>query len=170
MGMNPLHLSWPLAQGETFTTPECVAVFSNQGLGGMSRHFHDLYRNHLIRSKWVDQNRPTLLNNWEATYFDFTQESLYDIAEKADELGVKLFVMDDGWFANKYPRSSDTVGLGDWEVNREKFPNGLKPFVDKVTALGKGKMMMGIWVEMEMGQSSPSLGAIYIHSFVVNGQ
>jgi len=149
MGLNPLHLSYPLASGETFKSPECVSVFSNQGLGGMSRIYHRLYRDNLIISPWVYKDRPCLINNWEATYFDFTTEKLYDIASTASELGVKMFVMDDGWFGSKHPRTSDAAGLGDWVVNPDRFPNGLKPFTDKVNKLGKG-MKFGIWVRYQL--------------------
>jgi alpha-galactosidase len=157
MGLNPLQLSWPLAPGETFTSPECVAVYSDKGLGRMSRCFHKLFRNHLSRSTWTKKPRPTLLNNWEATYFDFNAESLVPIAEKAADLGVKLFVMDDGWFGGKHARVDDHRGLGDWFPNKERFPQGLKPFVDKVNGLQGGKMGFGIWVEPEMVNAKSEL-------------
>jgi alpha-galactosidase len=86
-----------------------------------------------------------LINNWEATYFDFTTEKLYEIASTASDLGVKMFVMDDGWFGSKHPRVNDDAGLGDWVVNPDRFPDGLEPFVEKVNKLGKG-MKFGIWV------------------------
>jgi len=146
MGLNPLHLSYPLGPGETFKSPECVSVYSSSGIGGMSRIYHRLYRDNLIISPWVYKDRPVLINNWEATYFDFTTESLYQIASTASDLGVKMFVMDDGWFGSKHPRVSDRAGLGDWVVNPDRFPDGLKPFTDKVNKLDGGKMKFGIWV------------------------
>ena len=150
MGLNPLHLSYPLGPGETFKSPECVSVYSSHGIGGMSRVYHRLYRDNLIISPWVYKDRPVLINNWEATYFDFTTESLYEIASTASDLGVKMFVMDDGWFGSKHPRVSDKAGLGDWVVNPERFPDGLKPFTDKVNKLDGGKMKFGIWVRLPL--------------------
>jgi alpha-galactosidase len=90
IGLNPYQLSWPLAPGESFTTPEAVAVYSDKGLGGMSRSFHRLYRNHLSRSSWTHKDRPVLINNWEGTYFDFDEEKIYSIAKKSNEVGCKL--------------------------------------------------------------------------------
>ena len=90
IGLNPLQLSWPLGSGETFRTPEAVAVFSDRGLGEMSRLYHRFYRNHLSRSPWTNKDRPVLINNWEATYFDFNQDTIYHIAEKASHLGCRL--------------------------------------------------------------------------------
>ena len=157
-GMNPEHLSCPLPPGASFTTPECVAVYSSEGLGVMSRKFHALYRKHLCKSKWVDRARPALINNWEATYFDMNEENLAVIAKRGSELGVGLFVMDDGWFGVKHPRLSDNAGLGDWVVNPKRFPNGLDEFVSKITGFEVAKadgakaekMKFGIWVEPEM--------------------
>jgi alpha-galactosidase len=157
LGMNPLHLSWPLAPGETFDSPECVAVYSSAGLGGMSRVLHDLYRHNLSRSKHTLQPRPALLNNWEATYFDMGEDNLLPIAETAGKLGVRMFVMDDGWFGDKHGRINEHAGLGDWVVNPKRFPNGLGSFVDKVTSFGvsdatnpDAKLKFGLWVEPEM--------------------
>lgn len=151
LGLNPLQLTWTLKAGESFTTPECVGIYSEEGIGGMSRNLHRLYRNHLSTSKFTHSPRPTLLNNWEATYFDFTAKTLLPIAEKASDLGVKLFVMDDGWFGEgKNARTDDHHGLGDWFPNGQIFPDGLGSFVDKVTGLQNGKMKFGIWVEPEM--------------------
>jgi alpha-galactosidase len=161
-GMHTDHLSWPLGpKGGDFTTPECVAVFSDEGLGGMSRKYHSLYRGHLCKSRWVNRPRPALINNWEATYFDMNQQNLARIAQRGSELGVGLFVMDDGWFGVKHPRLSDNAGLGDWVVNPERFPDGLGEFVKKITGFEvkkpddsqdkeKTKMKFGIWVEPEM--------------------
>jgi alpha-galactosidase len=117
----------------------------------MSRNLHRLFRNHLSTSKFTHTPRPPLLNNWEATYFDFTAKSLLPIAEKAADLGVKLFVMDDGWFGRgKNARTNDHHGLGDWVTNPDIFSDGLGAFVSKVTDLRDGTMRFGIWVEPEM--------------------
>lgn len=156
LGMNPDHLSWPVTPGEDFTTPECVTVFSQHGLGGMSRSFHGLYRNHLSKSAWTLRERPSLINNWEATFFDMDHDICATIARKASDLGVRMFVMDDGWFGNKHPRVNDHAGLGDWVVNPRRFPDGLGKFVEKITDYTvKGehensKMKFGLWLEPEM--------------------
>ncbi|WOO84247.1 Alpha-galactosidase C [Vanrija pseudolonga] len=155
LGLNPLHLHWPLAPGETFTTPECVSVFSSSGLGGMTRTFHRLYRQHLSRSRFTMEPRPALLNHFEATHFEFNEDTLYPIAHKAAEMGFKLFVMDDGWFGDKYPRVTDNAGLGDWVANPRRFQRGLAPFAEKITALPiagsqTDNVNFGIWVEPEM--------------------
>lgn len=156
MGLNPMHLSWPLAAGESFDTPECVAVYTpDQGLGGASRRLHRLYRSHLTRSEWSDKSRPPLLNAWEAVYFDFDADKLAKIARRTAELGIKLFVCDDGWFGKgKHARTSDSAGLGDWVVNPDRFPEGLPKFVEDVTELDvlaqDAKLRFGLWVEPEM--------------------
>ncbi|WP_139902154.1 alpha-galactosidase [Clostridium thermarum] len=144
MGINPEDFAWRLQPGEEFTAPEVVMVYSNEGIGKMSRTFHDLYRNHLIRGEYKDKKRPILINNWEATYFDFNTEKLLDIAREASKLGIEMLVMDDGWFGN---RNSDNCALGDWVVNEEKIKGGLKYLVDEVNKLG---MKFGIWFEPEM--------------------
>lgn len=153
LGLNPGQLSWPLAPGESLFSPECVSVYSDDGLGGMSRALHGLYRNHLMKSKFVRENRPVLLNSWEGLYFDINHRSIYEMAKDSAALGVKLFVMDDGWFGKDYPRVSDAAGLGDWVPNPERFPTGLATLVDDITALGvtdSEKLCFGIWVEPEM--------------------
>ena len=144
MGINPVDFGWNLKVGEVFETPEVISVYSSNGLGAMSRSFHDLYRKHLIRGKYKDRKRPILINNWEATYFDFNTEKLISIAKKASELGIEMLVMDDGWFGH---RNEDSTSLGDWYVNEEKLPGGLKSLVDEVNKLG---MKFGIWMEPEM--------------------
>ncbi len=144
MGIEPTDFSWELKKQATFTTPEVVMVYSDEGLGKMSRTLHDLYRNHLIRGKYKDKKRPILINNWEATYFDFDTDKLLSIAKEASSLGIEMLVMDDGWFGN---RSSDNCALGDWQVNEEKIKGGLKYLVDEVNKLG---MSFGIWFEPEM--------------------
>ena len=143
-GINPEDFTWELVPGAVFQTPEAVLVYSDEGLGGMSRCFHDLYRNHLIRGFYRDKKRPILINNWEATYFNFNTEKLLSIARDAAGLGVEMLVMDDGWFGNRF---DDNRALGDWDVNEEKIQGGLKYLVDEVNKLG---MKFGIWFEPEM--------------------
>ena len=144
MGIEPETFSWRLESGESFRTPEAVLVYSDRGTGEMSRRFHDLYRNHLIRSPWLHADRPILVNNWEATYFNFDTEKLAALAKTARDTGIEMLVMDDGWFG---VRNSDNCSLGDWYVNEEKLPGGLKPLVDRVNELG---LKFGIWFEPEM--------------------
>ena len=144
MGINPYDFSWSLLPQQEFTAPEVVMVHSDQGIGKMSRTFHDLYRNHLIRGEYKDKKRPVLINNWEATYFDFDTQKLIDIAKEAAKLGIEMLVMDDGWFGS---RNNDNSSLGDWVVNEDKIKGGLKYLVDKVNKLG---MKFGIWFEPEM--------------------
>lgn len=144
MGIHPEGFTWKLEPGEKFTAPEVVMVYSSEGLGKMTRTFHDLYREHLIRSPYLHQKRPILINNWEATYFDFDEKKLLEIAKEASELGIEMLVMDDGWFGR---RSNDDSSLGDWFVNEEKLKGGLHELVENVKKLG---MKFGIWVEPEM--------------------
>ncbi len=144
LGINPFGFTWNLKPGEEFQTPEAVMVYSNQGLNGMSQIFHRLYRSRLARGQWRDKVRPVLLNNWEATYFDFDEDRLVEIARAAKEDGVELFVLDDGWFGE---RNDDHAGLGDWYANTERLPNGIKGLSEKIEALG---LKFGLWVELEM--------------------
>lgn len=144
MGINPLDFQWYLDKGETFTAPEVVMVYSDEGIGKMSRTFHDAYRANLIRGEYRDKRRPILINNWEATYFNFDTDKLIEIAKEASKLGIEMFVMDDGWFGH---RESDNSSLGDWFVNENKLKGGLKPLVDEINKLG---MKFGIWFEPEM--------------------
>ena len=144
MGINPYNFKWKLEKGDAFTAPEAVMVYSGEGLGNMTRSFHRLYKNHLIRSKWLHKKRPILINNWEATYFDFNTQKLIDIAKEASKCGIEMLVMDDGWFGNRF---DDNRALGDWKVNEEKLPGGLKYLVDEVNKLG---LKFGIWMEPEM--------------------
>lgn len=144
MGIHPDHFEWHLEPNELFHTPEVVLNYSDQGLNGMSQSFHQIYQEHLAPTYWQDKERPILLNEWEANYFDFTEEKLIQQAEKAAELGVELFVLDDGWFGE---RNSDDRSLGDWVVNQEKLPNGIAGLADKVHELG---MKFGLWFEPEM--------------------
>lgn len=144
MGIHPENFIWPLQQGEHFETPEAVLVYSKEGLNGMSQTFHQLYRTRLARGKWRDQPRPILINNWEATYFDFNEEKILTIAQTAKDLGIELFVLDDGWFGR---RNNDLTSLGDWYENLEKLPEGIPGLARKVTDLG---LQFGLWIEPEM--------------------
>lgn len=144
MGIHPEGFAWKLGTGETFQTPEVVMVYSDKGLNGMSQVYHRLYRTRLARGVWRDRPRPILLNNWEATYFNFDEEKLLSIARKAKETGVELFVLDDGWFG---ARNDDRRGLGDWYANLEKLPSGISGLSEKIEAMG---LKFGLWVELEM--------------------
>lgn len=144
IGIHPENFCWRLMPGEMFQAPEAVLVYSCEGLDGMTTALHHLYKKHLIRGEYRDKKRPILINNWEATYFDFTTEKLLSIAKEASALGIEMLVMDDGWFGK---RNNDDCALGDWSVNEEKLPGGLKYLVDEVNKLG---MKFGIWFEPEM--------------------
>lgn len=143
-GINPVDFTWRLEPGESFVTPEAVLSISEEGLGKMSRTFHKLYREHLCRGAWKDKTRPVLVNNWEATYFNFNDEKLLAIAKEAADCGIEMLVMDDGWFGL---RNSDTTSLGDWFVNEDKIRCGMKKLVEQVNELG---LKFGIWFEPEM--------------------
>lgn len=144
VGIHPKNFRFELKPGESFDAPEVILVCSAEGLGGMTRCYHDLYRRHLIRSPYKDRQRPVLINNWEATYFDFDTEKLLAIAGEAKRAGIEMLVMDDGWFGR---RSDDNSSLGDWTVNEEKLPGGLKRLVEEVNRIG---LKFGIWFEPEM--------------------
>ncbi len=144
LGIHPDSFDWKLEPGEEFQTPEAVMVYSDAGLNRMSQTFHKLYQKRLARGYWRDRPRPILNNNWEATYFDFTEDRLVEIASKAKECGVELFVLDDGWFGE---RSSDHAGLGDWTANRERLANGITGLAARIEDLG---MKFGLWFEPEM--------------------
>ena len=143
-GINPDGFGWRLNPGERFDTPEPVMVYSDTGIGGMSRTYHKLYSRHLIRGPWRDRDRPIIINNWEATYFEFNEEKLLQIARAAAPLGIEMLVMDDGWFGH---RDDDHSSLGDWYVDQNKLPLGLGHLSDELHKLG---MQMGIWFEPEM--------------------
>ena len=144
MGIHPDRFSWELNKGETFQTPEAVMVYSDAGLNGMSQIFHKLYRTRLVRGKYRDEVRPILINNWEGTYFDFNEEKILKIAGKAKELGIELFVLDDGWFGE---RNDDFTSLGDWYPNLQKLPGGIAGLAKKIEAMG---LKFGLWFEPEM--------------------
>jgi alpha-galactosidase len=145
LGIHPDTFEWPLGCGESFQTPEAVLVYSDSGLNGMSQTFHKLFRNRLARGDWRDRARPVLINNWEATEMKFTQEKILNIAKAGKELGMELFVLDDGWFGK---RDNDKAGLGDWYVtNFDKLPGGIAGLAEKIEGLG---MKFGLWFEPEM--------------------
>ena len=144
IGIHPDCFEWTLQQGESFETPEAVYVYSEDGLNGMSQAFHTLFNRHLVRGKYRMKERPILINNWEATYFDFDEEKIVRIAETAEQAGIELFVLDDGWFGN---RNDDHRGLGDWYVNLQKLPHGISGLSQRIHSLG---MQFGLWIEPEM--------------------
>ena len=144
IGMNPHTFAWKLEPTEVFTTPEAVMIYSDRGLNGMSHLYHRLYRTRLVRGEWRDKVRPILINNWEATYFNFDAEKIMTIARSAQKLGIELFVLDDGWFGK---RDLDNCSLGDWVVDRRKLPDGIEGLVKQVNDLG---LKFGLWFEPEM--------------------
>ena len=144
MGIHPAGFDWKLSAGTSFQTPEAVMIYTDQGLNRLSQTFHRLYQKRLARGYWRDRERPILINNWEATYFDFTEEKLLQIAGKAKECGVELFVLDDGWFGQ---RNTEHAGLGDWTANTDKLPSGIAGLSEKIEKMG---MMFGLWFEPEM--------------------
>lgn len=151
LGINPFHFSWKLTPGQSFQTPEVVMVYTSKGLNDLSQNFHRLYQKRLARGYWRDRQRPILINNWEATYFDFTEEKLVNLAKQAQGLGIELFVLDDGWFGQ---RTKETAGLGDWWVNRDRLPNGISGLAAKIHQLG---MKFGLWFEPEMTNKDSDL-------------
>ena len=144
MGINPIDFTWVVEPGDEFQSPEVVMVYSDSGMGKMSRTFHDLYNNNLIRGEWKNKKRPLLINSWEGSGFDFDQETLVRYAKEAKKLGIELLVMDDGWFGH---RDSDNSSLGDWFVNEGKLKGGLTKLIERVNAEG---VQFGIWYEPEM--------------------
>ncbi|OQM45208.1 alpha-galactosidase [Anoxybacillus sp. UARK-01] len=151
MGINPFDFAWLLEPGESFQTPEVVMVYSDQGLNGMSQTFHELYRARLARGAFRDRERPILINSWEATHFDFNEERIMHIAKTAAELGIELFVLDDGWFGH---RDNDKSSLGDWIVDKRKLPNGLEGLAKQIHGMG---LRFGIWIEPEMVSADSDL-------------
>lgn len=144
-GINPYDSEYSLSAKEVFRTPDFYFTYSTQGKGEASRSFHDWARNHQVKKG--NETRMTLLNNWESTYFDFDENKLIGLMDEATKLGVDMFLLDDGWFANKYPRSSDHQGLGDWEETAGKLPNGVGRLVEEAHKKG---IKFGIWIEPEM--------------------
>ena len=144
LGIHPEGFAWRLEPGASFEAPEAVLAYSAAGLGGLSAQYHRLYRERLVRGAWRDRERPILINNWEATYFDFTADKLAAIARTAGQLGIELFVLDDGWFGK---RNDDTTSLGDWVVDTKKLPAGLGDVGRRIQAEG---LRFGLWFEPEM--------------------
>lgn len=144
IGINPFDFSWCLEQGESFQAPEAILIYADNGIGGMSRKFHKLLRERVARGQYREQARPILVNNWEATYFDFNEQKIEEIADEASKLGIELFVLDDGWFGH---RNDDKSSLGDWKVNKNKLPDGLASLANKVNEKG---LKFGLWFEPEM--------------------
>ncbi|HIX83449.1 MAG TPA: alpha-galactosidase [Candidatus Megamonas gallistercoris] len=151
IGINPFCFDWKLETGSSFQTPEAVMVYTDNGLNDLSQTYHKLYQKRLARGYWRDKPRPILINNWEATYFDFNEDKLVKIAQKAKECGVELFVLDDGWFGK---RTSDTAGLGDWVPNPDLLPNGIAGLSRRIEELG---MKFGLWIEPEMTNMNSDL-------------
>jgi alpha-galactosidase len=144
-GANPYASEYTLEKGESLKTPELLFTYSNQGTGKMTRNFHRWARKYGIKNG--DKERSILLNNWEATYFNFDEEKLTRIIDDAAKMGFELFLLDDGWFGNKHPRNSDNAGLGDWQTNTSKLPNGIPYLINECK---KRSIKFGIWVEPEM--------------------
>lgn len=151
MGIHPNGFKWTLGKGESFQTPEMVMVYSEAGLNGMSQAFHKLYRTRLARGTWRDKVRPILINSWEAFYFDFDAPKLLGLADAAADLGMELFVLDDGWFGK---RNDGTSSLGDWYPNEEKLKGTLKELAEKINAKG---LKFGLWIEPEMTNKDSDL-------------
>ncbi|MBO5052089.1 MAG: alpha-galactosidase [Clostridia bacterium] len=143
-GVNDFDFTWVLESGACFETPEVVIAYSSDGIGGMSRAFHDAYRNHLVNPRYAKKTRPLVINNWEGTCFNFNNDKLKAIAKAVEGTGIDTFVLDDGWFGK---RNDDTSGLGDWVVNTEKMEGGLTEIIRYVNSLG---MKFGLWFEPEM--------------------
>lgn len=143
-GLHPATFSYTLEPMQSFQSPEALIVYGDQGLNDMSNSFHQLFNYHLINGTHQHKPRPILINNWEGTYFDFNEKQLLKMAQKAKELGIELFVLDDGWFGN---RNDDKTSLGDWFVNQEKLPHGLSFLAKNIHEMG---LQFGLWFESEM--------------------
>ena len=150
-GIQPDGFRYILKRGEAFEAPEAVMTFSARGFSGQSENMHLFVGEHIVRGTWKNKPRPVLLNSWEACYFNVSEKSMLSLAKAGKELGIELFVMDDGWFGE---RDSDNSSLGDWYPNQKKLPTGLKGLADKINALG---MQFGIWVEPEMVNTDSNL-------------
>ena len=144
VGINPDDFGWKLANGESFQTPEAVMTYTSDGLNQMSQQLGAFYQDYLINQHFAHQDRPILINNWEATFMDFNEAKLMKIVDQADKLGIEMFVLDDGWFGH---RDDDKSSLGDWFVDQKKFSNGISGFADRVHDKG---MKFGLWFEPEM--------------------
>ena len=144
-GINPYASSYKVEKNGTFKTPALLYTYSKEGTGKMTRNFHRWARTYGIKNG--NRERDILLNNWEATYFDFDEEKLTKIIDDASQMGFELFLLDDGWFGNKHPRNSDTQGLGDWQTNTKKLPHGIPYLIEECKKRG---LKFGIWIEPEM--------------------
>jgi alpha-galactosidase len=144
LGINPFDFSWQLEPGQSFQAPEAILAFSNNGIGDLSRELHRFTTRHICRGAWRDKERPVLVNNWEATYFDFNAAKLEQIAATAAEAGIELFVLDDGWFGK---RNDDRSSLGDWFADKNKLPGGLNDLANRINNRG---LQFGLWFEPEM--------------------
>jgi len=144
LGINPNEFAWNLTPGQAFQTPEAILSYTSAGLNQLSQQLGTFYQEHLVNPTYAHQDRPVLINNWEATYFDFDEDKLMTIVDQAQKLGIEMFVLDDGWFGH---RNDDTTSLGDWFVDPAKFPKGLAHFGERVHELG---MQLGLWFEPEM--------------------
>ncbi|KAJ5909268.1 hypothetical protein N7495_001950, partial [Penicillium taxi] len=165
IGVNPSQPSWLLGPSESLISTECVAVYSDNGVGRMSRSLHNLYQKNVIKNKFATKDRPAFLNSWEGLGDTFNESTIYRLAKDSAALGIKLFVLDDGWFGDKYPRTSDEAGLGDWVPNPKRFPDGLTPTVDKITTLKAANtstnLCFGLWFELEMVNPKSTLVALH---------
>ena len=144
LGIHPEYFSWALEKGQELMTPEAVMCYSQQGMNGLSIAFSQFISSHIIDEKWKDTPKPIVFNSWEAAYYNMNHDILSDLAKSAKELGMECFVIDDGWFGE---RNNDKSSLGDWYVNKNKFPRGLRSFSDEIHDMG---MQLGIWFEPEM--------------------
>ena len=144
IGLNDEKFCWQLAANDSFQTPEALLSFTPNGFTGLTWDSQQFARHHIARGKWAHKERPILINNWEATYFHFTENKIVELAQSARDVGIELFVLDDGWFGK---RNSDTCSLGDWVENRDKLPSGLSGLAQKINELG---MAFGLWFEPEM--------------------
>lgn len=144
MGINSENFEYSLEENEIFETPQVIMTFSSNGLSKLTHNFHNVIRNNICRGDYKLKSRPVLINNWEATYFNFDDEKIFNIAKQASSLGIDMFVLDDGWFGK---RDNDNCSLGDWYVNKNKFKNGLENVINKINDLG---MKFGLWFEPEM--------------------
>ncbi len=143
-GINPFGFEWTLNCSETFTSPESLLTYSDNGFTGASQEMHRFIKDNIVRGYWKNKPRPILINNWEATYMNFNEEKILSIAALAKDLGIELFVLDDGWFGK---RNNDDCSLGDWYVNYDKLPSGIEGLAEKITAMG---LKFGLWFEPEM--------------------
>ncbi|SIS42309.1 alpha-galactosidase [Salimicrobium flavidum] len=152
MGIHPDRFSWRLEPQETFEAPEAVLAYSEEGLNGLSQAMHKLTYRHIISKRWQKENRPVLINNWEATYFDFNEDKLVTFAKEAKELGIDMFVLDDGWFGQ---RNDDSTSLGDWFTDKSKLPDGVGALAERIKGEG---LQFGLWFEPEMISPNSGLG------------